>query len=68
VDIGIFLSSLIDLDREKYKIIEQVFLEGIKAESKNKIPYLSTIVRNISALALSSNHHNLITNLFLKKE
>jgi tRNA A-37 threonylcarbamoyl transferase component Bud32 len=68
VDIGIFLSSLIDLDREKYKIIEQVFLEGIKAESKNKIPYLSTIVRNISALGLSSNHHNLITNLFLKKK
>ena len=68
VDIGIFLSSLIDLDREKYKIIERIFLEGIKAESKNKIPYLSTIVRNISALGLSSNHHNLITNLFLKKE
>jgi tRNA A-37 threonylcarbamoyl transferase component Bud32 len=68
VDIGIFLSSLIDLDREKYKIIERVFLEGIKAESKNKIPYLSTIVRNISALGLSSNHHNLITNLFLKEE
>lgn len=68
VDIGIFLSSLIDLDREKYKKIERIFLEGIKAESKNKIPYLSTIVRNISALGLSSNHHNLITNLFLKKE
>jgi tRNA A-37 threonylcarbamoyl transferase component Bud32 len=68
VDIGIFLSSLIDLDREKYKIIERIFLEGIKAESKYNFPYLSTIVRNISALGLSSNHHNLITNLFLKKE
>jgi tRNA A-37 threonylcarbamoyl transferase component Bud32 len=68
VDIGTFLSSVIDLDREKYKIIERIFLEGVKSESKNKIPYLSTIVRNISALGLSSNHDNMITNLYLNKE
>ena len=68
VDIGIFLSSLIDLDREKYKTIERVFLEGVKAGSENKIPYLSTIVRNISSLGLSSNHHNLIINLSLKPD
>ena len=66
LDIGIFLSSLIDLDGKKYKIIEKTFLDGFKSESGNKIPYLSIVVRNISSLAISSNHYNLIMNLYGK--
>jgi tRNA A-37 threonylcarbamoyl transferase component Bud32 len=66
LDIGLFLSSLIDLDVEKYKIIEKTFLEGLKSESRNKIPYLSIIVRNISSLGISNNHYNLIMNLYSK--
>ena len=52
LDIGIFLSSLIDLDGEKYKIIEKTFLDGFKSESGNKLPYLSIIVRNITSLVI----------------
>ncbi len=63
VDIGIFLSSLIDLDAEKYRIIQETFLAGFKSVSGNEIPYLSLIVRNISSLGISSNHYNLIMNL-----
>jgi Kae1-associated kinase Bud32 len=66
LDIGIFLSSLIDLDGKKYKIIEKTFLDGFKSESGNKIPYLSIVVRNISSLAISSNHYNLIMNMYEK--
>ena len=66
LDIGIFLSSLIDLDVGKYKIIEKTFLDGFKSESGNTIPYLSIIIRNISSLGISSNHYNLITNLHAK--
>ena len=58
-----FLSSLIDLDGEKYKRIEKTFLEGLKSESNERIPYLSIIIRNISSLGISSNHYNLIANL-----
>ena len=66
LDIGIFLSSLIDFDAEKYKKIQETFLEGFKSESGNKIPYLSIIVRNISSLGVTSNHYNLIMNLYAK--
>ncbi len=66
LDIGLFLSSLIDLDVEKYRIIEKTFLDGLKSESGNKIPYLSIIVRNISSLGVSTNHYNLIMNLYTK--
>ena len=66
LDIGLFLSSLIDLDSEKYKLIEKAFLDGFRSESENKIPYLSIIVRNISSLGISLNHHNLIMNLYPK--
>ncbi|HEY6536661.1 MAG TPA: hypothetical protein VIY08_12810 [Candidatus Nitrosocosmicus sp.] len=63
LDVGLFLSSLIDLDGEKYKRIEKTFLEGLKSESNERIPYLSIIIRNISSLGISSNHYNLIANL-----
>ena len=66
LDIGLFLSSLIDLDPEKYRLIEKAFLDGYRSESGNKIPYLSIIIRNISSLGISLNHHNLITNLYSK--
>ena len=68
LDIGIFLSSLMDLDREKYSKIEKTFLDGYKFESKNKIPFLSFIIRNISSIGLTSNHYNLIMNLTRKME
>ncbi len=63
LDVGIFLSSLIDLDGQKYKMIEKTFLEGFKSESNEKIPHLSIVIRNISSLGISSNHYNLIANL-----
>ncbi|MBA3750811.1 MAG: Kae1-associated serine/threonine protein kinase, partial [Nitrosopumilus sp.] len=68
LDIGLFLSSLIDLDINKYKIIERNFLEGYTFEYKNKTPYLSIILRNIASLGLSSNHYNLIMNLLCKTD
>jgi Kae1-associated kinase Bud32 len=68
LDIGIFLSSLIDLDRKKYSKIEKTFLDGYKLESKNKIPYLSIIIRNISSIGLTSNHYNLLMNLTKKMD
>ena len=66
LDIGLFLSSLLDLDKRKYSKIERIFLEGYRFESKSKIPYLSIIVRNISSIGLISNHYNLIMNLLYK--
>ena len=68
LDIGLFLSSLIDLDRRKYSKIERTFLEGYKLESKDKLPYLSIIIRNISSIGLTSNHYNLFMNLLNKMD
>jgi len=68
VDIGIFLASLLDLDNEKYKIIEKSFLDGYKNNPNDKLPYLSVIVRNIAALVLVSNHSNLAKNLLRKSD
>lgn len=70
LDIGIFLASLLDLDNAKYMQIEQQFLAGYKRniKSNQKIPYLSIIIRNISALVLASNHENLAKNLLTKSD
>jgi tRNA A-37 threonylcarbamoyl transferase component Bud32 len=68
LDIGIFLASLLDLDNEKYKIIEKSFLDGYKSSPTDKLPYLSVIVRNIAALVLVSNHSNLAKNLLKKSD
>ena len=68
LDIGIFLASLLDLDNEKYKIVEQSFLEGYKTNPNDKLPYLSVIVRNIAALVLVADHSNLAKNLLKKSE
>jgi Kae1-associated kinase Bud32 len=68
LDIGLFLSSLINLDIKKYKMIERTFLGGYEYESHNKTPYLSIILRNIASMVLSSNHYNLIMNLLSKTD
>jgi hypothetical protein len=68
VDIGIFLASLLDLDNEKYKIIEKSFLDGYRTNPTDKLPYLSVIVRNIAALVLVSNYYNLAKNLLKKSD
>ena len=68
LDIGIFLASLLDLDNEKYKIIEKSFLDGYKSNSTDKLPYLSVVVRNIAALVLVSDHSNLAKNLLKKSD
>lgn len=68
LDIGIFLASLLDLDNEKYKIIEKSFLDGYKNNPSDKLPYLSVIVRNITALVLVSDHYNLAKNLLKKSD
>ncbi len=68
IDIGIFLASLLDLDNEKYKIIEKSFLDGYKNNPTDKLPYLSVIVRNIAALVLVSDHSNLAKNLLKKSD
>jgi len=68
LDIGIFLASLLDLDNEKYKIIEKSFLDGYKSSPADKLPYLSVIVRNIAALVLVSDHSNLAKNLLKKSD
>ncbi|WP_148687046.1 hypothetical protein [Candidatus Nitrosocosmicus hydrocola] len=70
LDIGIFLASLLDLENAKYKQIEALFLEGYRRniKSNQKIPYLSTIIRNITALVLASDHENLAKNLLAKSD
>ncbi|TVP40807.1 hypothetical protein [Candidatus Nitrosocosmicus arcticus] len=68
LDIGIFLASLLDLDNEKYKIVEKSFLDGYKNNPSDKLPYLSVIVRNITALVLVSDHYNLAKNLLKKSD
>ncbi len=68
VDIGIFLASLLDLDNEKYKIIEKSFLDGYKSNPIDKLPHLTVIVRNIVALVLVSDHSNLAKNLLKKSD
>lgn len=68
LDIGIFLASLLDLDNEKYKIVEKSFLDGYKNDPSDKLPYLSVIVRNITALVLVSDHYNLAKNLLKKSD
>ena len=68
LDIGIFLASLLDLDNKKYKIIEKSFLDSYKNNPSDKLPYLSVIVRNITALVLVSDHYNLAKNLLKKSD
>ena len=68
LDIGIFLASLLDMENEKYKVIEKSFLDGYKNSPNDKLPYLSVIVRNIAALVLVSNHSNLVKNLLKKTD
>lgn len=63
LDIGIFLASLLDLDREKYKSIEKSFLEGYRSGNIHRIPSLSIIIRNIASIGLALNHGNLAKNL-----
>ncbi len=70
LDIGIFLASLLDLEIEKYRKIEQYFIDGYKMnnQSKYRIPYLSIIVRNIASLVLVSDHLSLAKNLLVKSD
>jgi tRNA A-37 threonylcarbamoyl transferase component Bud32 len=69
LDIGLFLASLVDFNKKKYKIIENLFLEGYKSQSNNRnIPLLSIIIRNIASLGLASNHFNMLANLMTKSE
>ena len=70
LDIGIFLASLLDLENKKYKKIEKQFIAGYtrNIKGKQKIPYLSIIIRNIASLVLVSNHNNLAMNLLAKSE
>ncbi len=63
LDIGIFLASLLDLEKEKYLVIEKFFLEGYRYDNVHKIPSLSIVVRNMIAIVLASNHNNLAKNL-----
>jgi tRNA A-37 threonylcarbamoyl transferase component Bud32 len=57
MDIGSFLGSLLCLNIEKFKVIENAFFEGYYTETKTQIPYLSIPLRNILGfgLSLSSN-------------
>lgn len=68
LDIGIFLASLLDLEKKVYENIERYFLEGYKYNSSmnESVPYLSVILRNIAALCLTSNYNNLANNLLIK--
>ncbi len=53
MDIGSFLGSLLGLDSEKYKAIEDAFYAGYFSEVKSRVPYLSIILRNILGFVLS---------------
>ena len=63
MDIGSFLGSLLALDCKKYKEIENEFYAGYCSEVKNKIPYLSIILRNILGFGLSVSS-NWVKNIF----
>lgn len=62
MDIGSFLGSLLSLDIDKYKVIENAFYEGYCSESKTPIPYLSIPLANILGFGLSMSS-NWIVNV-----
>jgi tRNA A-37 threonylcarbamoyl transferase component Bud32 len=62
MDIGSFLGSLLALDSEKYKAIEDAFHAGYYSEVKSRVPYLSVILRNILGFVLSVSS-NLVKNI-----
>jgi len=53
MDIGSFLGSLLGLDCNKYKEIENAFYAGYYSEVKASIPYLSLTLRNMLGFGLS---------------
>jgi tRNA A-37 threonylcarbamoyl transferase component Bud32 len=65
MDIGSFLGSLLCLENERYKVMENAFYEGYFSEAKSPIPYLSIPLRNILGFGLSMGS-NWVVNVLLE--
>jgi len=65
MDIGTFLGSLLSMDMEKYKAMENAFYEGYYSEAKSPIPYLSIPLRNILGFGLSMGS-NWVVNVLVE--
>jgi tRNA A-37 threonylcarbamoyl transferase component Bud32 len=66
MDIGSFLASILDLEPQRYRLLEKEFLIGYRIMTNKKIPYLSIILRNILALGFGYSHKNMLKNMLNK--
>lgn len=66
MDIGSFLASILDLEPQKYRLLEKEFMIGYRRITNKKIPYLSIILRNILALGFGYSHKNMLKNMLNK--
>ncbi|MGH9993959.1 MAG: hypothetical protein ACRD4J_01815 [Nitrososphaeraceae archaeon] len=63
MDIASFLASIMDLSSSRYHTIHNTFVRAYMNETGKSCPYLYIILRNIMALALTSNRVNTFVNL-----
>jgi len=66
MDIGSFLASIIDLEPDLYKMIQNEFIVGYKNITNKRTPYLSIILRNILALGFVYSYTNMVKNMLNK--
>jgi tRNA A-37 threonylcarbamoyl transferase component Bud32 len=66
MDIGSFLASILDLEPQKYRLLEKEFMIEYRRITNKKIPYLSIILRNILALGFGYSHKNMLKNMLNK--
>jgi tRNA A-37 threonylcarbamoyl transferase component Bud32 len=63
MDIASFLASVIDLNVDRYKSIEQRFRDGYISEVNRDFPYLWILLRNIISLGFAANQSAMLQNI-----
>ena len=63
MDIATFLASVIDLEQYTYLRIQKSFFKGYSGESKESIPYIWMILRNLLSLGFASDRILMIKNM-----
>jgi len=63
MDIASFLASVIDLNKESYKSIEQRFRDGYISEVNCDFPFLWILLRNIISLGFAADQSAMLQNI-----